>query len=64
MQQKVDSKPWGLYTVSLLLEGMQLIFYPCGYNGATDGFCSPLSQRFSHDGFGLEAGRARHIDPA
>lgn len=22
------------------IEGMQLIFYPCGYNGATDGFCS------------------------
>ncbi|CAL1156955.1 unnamed protein product [Cladocopium goreaui] len=22
------------------IEGMQLIFYPCGYHGATDGFCS------------------------
>ena len=24
--------------------GMQLIFYPCGYHGATDGFCSLYAQ--------------------
>ena len=22
------------------IEGLQLIFYPCGYGGATEGFCS------------------------
>ncbi len=30
--------PFNLFMCSLW--GMQLIFYPCGYHGATDGFCS------------------------